>query len=94
MQDTTVLHIHVPDDVAMAIRASDTGRLTDEERIRVPLAIGLFARRAITLAKAASLAGMTRYEFASLLKETGLPAVEYRQADYEEDMAFIGSAVE
>ena len=94
MQGTTVLQIRLPHDVAVAIRARGGQGPSDEERIRVPLAIGLFARGTISLAKAASLAGMTRYTFAILLKDVGLPAREYTKADYDEDMAFVASALE
>jgi len=54
----------------------------------------LFAERAISLAKAARLAGLTRYEFARLLKKRGLSAYEYTQADYREDLAFVAAAQE
>ena len=94
MEGTTVLQISVPDDVACAVRSADGRYSTDEERIRAPLAIGLFAEGTISLAKAASLAGMTRYDFGRLLKEIGVRAKAYTQADYEEDMAFVASAVE
>jgi predicted HTH domain antitoxin len=63
----------------------------DGERIKVPLAIGLYAERAVSLAKAARLAGMTRYEFALLLKKRDLPAYEYTQQDYQEDLRFAAS---
>ena len=89
MQKTTVVELHLPLDVIVAIRARESAGLTDEERIKVPLAIGLFAERAISLTKAARLAGMTRYEFALLLKRRGLPAYEYTQEDCQEDLAFI-----
>ena len=40
------------------------------------------------------MAGLTRYEFAKLLKRRGLPAYEYTEAAYEEDLAFVASAQE
>jgi len=92
MPETTVIELRLPADVAAAMRAYEGVGLADEERLKVPLAIGLFAERAISLAKAARLAGMTRYEFAALLKKRGLPAYEYTEADYHEDMAFVASA--
>lgn len=91
MPETIVVEIHLPADVAAAVRAREKTGLTDEEQVKIPFAIGLFAQRAISLAKAASLAGMTRYEFASLLKRAGLPAYKYTQADYQQDLSFIAS---
>jgi predicted HTH domain antitoxin len=48
----------------------------------------------MTLAKAASLAGMSRCEFALVLKRVGLAAYEYTDTEYEEDLAFVASAKE
>ena len=56
------------------------------------MAVDLFAAGEISLAKAAHLAGLTRYEFAKLLKRQDLPAYEYTEATYQEDLAFIASA--
>jgi len=38
--------------------------------------IALFTEGAISLAKAAHMAGLTRYEFAKLLQSQGLPVYE------------------
>lgn len=88
MSETTTLAIDLPLDLATAIRAQKPADMTDQERIKLALAIGLFVERAISLAKAARLAGMTRYEFALLLKRRGIPAYEYTESDYQEDLAF------
>lgn len=93
MAKTTPVELRLPADIIAAIRTLErTG--TDEERVKVSLAIGLFAEKAVSLAKAAQLAGMTRFEFATLLKQRGIPAYEYTQETYEEDLAFIDSATE
>jgi predicted HTH domain antitoxin len=88
MSGTTTLAIDLPLDLATAIRAQKPADMTDQERIKLALAIGLFVERAISLAKAARLAGMTRYEFALLLRRRGIPAYEYTESDYQEDLAF------
>jgi predicted HTH domain antitoxin len=56
------------------------------------MAVDLFADGEISLAKAAHLAGLTRYEFAKLLRRQDLPAYEYTEATYHEDLAFVASA--
>jgi predicted HTH domain antitoxin len=94
MPETIVVELHLPADVAAALRARAPIHLTEEERLKTPLAIGLFVERIVSLAKAASLAGMTRYEFALLLKRLGLPAYEYTQTDYQEDLSFVSSTRE
>jgi predicted HTH domain antitoxin len=90
MNETTI-QLSLPADVAAALWAHRRGEVTKEERITSLLAIGLFAEGAITLARAASLARMSRFEFALYLKQIGLPAHEYTQAEYEEDLAFASS---
>ena len=64
---------------------------TATHEMRQTMAIGLFVDGAISLAKAADMAGLTRYEFAKLLKCQGLPAYEYTGADYQEDLALIAT---
>jgi len=59
MAEATVIEVHLPGEVAAAMRMRDRSG-TDEERVRVPLALGLFAQGTISLAKAAALAAMTR----------------------------------
>jgi predicted HTH domain antitoxin len=94
MQAATVLELRLPADIVAAIKAYGREKTTDGERLRVPLAIGLFTERAVSLAKAARLAGLTRYEFAKLLKRRGLPAYEYTEAEYREDLAFLATMQE
>lgn len=88
MPSTAILEMRLPADIVAAIRSYGRQGATDEERLRVLLAIGLFTEGAITLAKAARMAGLTRYEFARLLKRRGLPAYKYTEAMYREDLAF------
>ncbi len=94
MEQTAVLEMRLPVDVVAAIRAYGRQGATDEERLRLPLAIGLFAEGAISLAKAARMAGLTRYEVAKLHERLGLPAYQYTETTYQEDLAFVASALE
>ena len=93
MEEKTVVQFHLPRDIIAAIRAYKSMNLTEEEQIKVPLALGLFVQGSISLAKAAWFAGMTRYEFAFLLKQIGLSAYEYTKTDYREDMDFVASVM-
>ncbi len=94
MDGMTAVEMHVPADILAALRARSRASRSDEERLRVPLAVGLFADGTISLAKAAALAGMARYDFARLLKDRGLPAYEYTEEEYREDLDFLASARE
>ena len=64
---------------------------TATHEMQQTMAIGLFADGTISLAKAADMAGLTRYEFAELLKDRGLTAYEYTEADYQEDLELIAT---
>ena len=91
---TDAVQLHLPADVVTVLRQRQATTIAEEEPLRVPLAIGLFAQQSMTLAKAASLAGMSRCEFAFVLKRAGLAAYEYTETEYQEDLAFMASAQE
>jgi predicted HTH domain antitoxin len=92
VEQATLVELHVPIDILTALRARQRAPQSDEERLKIPLAVGLFAAGTISLAKAARLAGMARYQFAALLATQGLPAYEYGQEEYREDLDFLASA--
>ena len=92
MEQTTRVELHLPSDVVAVMQKGEQHTL--EERVKTSLAIGLLAERTISLAKAARLAGLSRYEFALLLTQSGLPAFEYTNTDYDEDMSSIKSAMD
>ncbi len=91
MSGTTIVELHLPSDILAALRSRQRLPLGDEDRVKLSLAVGLYADGTISLAKAAGLAGMSRYEFAMFLKSKGVPAYEYTEQEYEEDQAFLNS---
>jgi predicted HTH domain antitoxin len=94
MSGTTIVELHLPSDIMAALRSRQRMPLDDEDRVKLSLAIGLYADGTISLAKAAGLAGMSRYEFAMFLKGRGVAAYEYTEQDYQEDRAFLDSMAE
>ena len=93
MDKSKSIRLRVPLDIWTTLQARRSeGELADA--LLLPLAVGLFVEGTISLAKAAHLAGMTRYEFALYLKKRGIPAYEYGAPEYEEDRAFIASLQE
>ncbi len=58
-------------------------------QIRAALAIHLFITGEISLGRAAELAGERRADFVSLLKELGVPAVQYGKEQYQQDLESI-----
>lgn len=90
MKKKTV-EIEVPFDVWAALRERQPALEDPAQALLTPLAVGLFVDGVISLAKAARLAGMSRYEFALFLKQRGIPAYEYTESTYQEDLNFISS---
>jgi predicted HTH domain antitoxin len=67
-------------------------RLSTRDRagqVRVALAIHLFITREISLGRAAELAGERRADFVNLLKELGVPVVQYGKEQYQQDLESI-----
>ena len=83
------------DDVAVAGELLDQlgrSRLSTRDRtgqVRVALAIHLFITREISLGRAAELAGERRADFVNLLKELGVPVVQYGKEQYQQDLESI-----
>jgi prevent-host-death family protein len=50
------------------------------------LAVSLFERRLVTMAKAAKIAGLTLDAFMDLLAQTGVAAVDYPASDLQREM--------
>ncbi len=88
MLGDVAVELHLPPDIAATLHNQPQAEGTDEEALRVALAIGLFAQQAITLAKAAALAGMSRLEFGALLRRVGFHAYEYTETEYRQDLQF------
>lgn len=90
----TIIAFSLPVDLAAAVWGRKGSESDRQTRIKTLLAIGLFAEGTISLAKASALADMNRYEFALLLKRMGLPAYEYTESDFAEDVGFAASVLE
>ena len=68
----------VPEDILQATGMS-------EEELRQEIAIVLFQKEKLTLARASRLAGMTRLQFQHLIASRQIP-VHYDSADFDEDL--------
>jgi predicted HTH domain antitoxin len=93
MSETTIA-LTLPADVAAAVWGRKRSESGKQARIKTLLAVGLFAEGTISLAKAAALASMNRYEFALLLKSMGLAAYDYTESEYAEDVEFAATLLE
>jgi predicted HTH domain antitoxin len=90
MSETTIA-FSLPVDIVSALWGRKRSESGKQARIKTLLAVGLFAEGTISLAKAAALAGTNRHEFALLLKRMGLPAYDYTESEFAEDVDFAAT---
>lgn len=76
------LEIEIPEDVICILQQN---RITIQEEIKIALAIELFTKRSVTFARAAEIAGLSRYKFEHILKDRGIPSYEYTDQEYKQD---------
>ena len=57
------------------------------QRLKLELAVALYAQKVLSQGKAAELAGMDWFEFNSVLAERNIP-MHYGQKELEEDLAY------
>lgn len=86
--ETERIEIELPRDIIFAMRGIQKPEEV-KKKLKSALAILLFQERAISLGKATELAEMTRVRFIEILKEHGIPAYEYGEADFERDQQMI-----
>ena len=61
-----------------------------ESRLKLELAVALYAQNTLGLGKAAELAGMSRLDLNDILAERGIP-MHYGQTELHEDLAYARS---
>ena len=76
--------LEVPNEVTQAMRLPAPEA---EARLRLELAIGLYAQRLLPLGIAAHLAELNRWEFEDILGRRGVPA-HYTEEDLIHDAAY------
>lgn len=80
-------NVKIYDDIIPIVSMLNGGKTIDE-KVNVSIAVGLFAGKMVTLARAAELAKLSLAEFMDVLKDRGIPWGEYTE-DQErmDDMA-------
>jgi predicted HTH domain antitoxin len=87
------MNITIPNDLAFQIRSTPRYGSAVNDKLQMLLAIGLFASKEVSLAKAAELAGQSLVEFMGTLKFLGIPAVVYTEEMLEDDLSFANKVV-
>lgn len=78
------LTINIPDDIWQAIRLPETDR---QGHLLIELAVSLYQRGILSLGKARSLAGMTKWEFHETLGKRKTER-HYNQDDLDNDIEY------
>lgn len=78
------LELDIPDGVASGLRLP-SGEI--ESRLRTELAIALYTQSLLPFGKAVELAAISRFTFAELLRERGIPR-HYGEAEVNEDLTY------
>ena len=76
--------LNIPESVVRSLRVPE-GEV--EERLRMELAITLYAQSLLSFGKAAELASLTRFQFADLVTQRGIPR-HYGPEELSEDLAY------
>jgi predicted HTH domain antitoxin len=80
------IQVDIPDSVAQSLRLPPT---EVQPRLRAELAVALYAQAILPFGKASELAGVSRYKFAEMLSERGLPR-HYSDEDLAQDLDYAG----
>jgi predicted HTH domain antitoxin len=83
----TIVALVVPDDLPRALHTSVEGLASE---LAFAAAVHLYQAGRISLAKAAEIAGMERFGFASRVAEAGISTATYDAADVESAGAGVG----
>ena len=79
--------LHIPDSVVQGLRLPE-GEVPS--RLKIELAVALYAQEVLSLAKAAELAEMSRLAFGELLGRRGI-ARHYGEENLAQDLSYTGS---
>ncbi len=80
--NTQTISIEFPSDILLALNETETEL---KQRIKTSLAMRLYELQKITIGKAAQLAGLSRFEFETLLSENEIPISNLTIKDVMDD---------
>lgn len=80
------LHLDIPESIATSLRLPVPEM---EPRLRIELAIALYAQGILPFGKASELAGTSRYGFAELISQREIPR-HYADTELVQDLGYAG----
>nr|NQU91034.1 UPF0175 family protein [Bacteroidota bacterium] len=81
--NTQTITIDFPSDILLALNATESEL---KQNIRISLAMRLYRLQKLTIGKSAQLAGLTRFEFETLLSENEIPISNLTLEDVIQDI--------
>jgi predicted HTH domain antitoxin len=84
--NTHPITIDLPSDILLALNETEAEL---KQGIRISLALRLYKLQKLTIGKAAQLAGLSRFEFETLLSENEIPISNLTIGDVMNDIAKI-----
>src|SRR5579875_3789674 len=88
MEPVDFFQVSIPNEFFPIVNDLKIGK-SMEDKVRVSLAIGLFAGKQVTLARAAELAGKPLADFIDILRSYQIPWAEYTEKHFSEDESAI-----
>jgi predicted HTH domain antitoxin len=79
--------LDIPNNIHEALHVSPAEA---KQRLKLELAVTLYAQNALSLGKAAELAGLDRFDMNDVLAKRGIP-MHYGQKELDEDLAYARS---
>lgn len=78
------VQVNIPDEFVPIVDSLGIGTSLDD-RVRLSLAVGLFASKVVSLAKAAELSGRSLLDFIEILTSRGIAWGEYTEEQQRQD---------
>ena len=82
--NTQTINIDFPSDILLALNETESEL---KKRIKIYLAIRLYKLQKVTIGKAAQIAGVSRFEFDTILSENDIPISNLTIKDINQDIA-------
>lgn len=83
-----IINLAIPVDIAYEVSATHYRGVSTADKLKQSLAIGMLVCNEISFAKAAELAGQTLSQFMNTLYHLDIPAINYTEDMFADDMKF------
>lgn len=82
--EQSVINVKIPEEMIALLDDLASGKSVDEG-VRISIAIGLYAGKTVSLARASELAGLSLGDFIDILRSKNIPWGEYTEEHMKQD---------